>query len=332
MNRGRSVLAAVLAAVLAVPCGLALAAAGPAAFAQAWPVKPIGIVVTYAPGGGADAMARLLAPKLSQELGQPVTVENKPGGSGQIGASQVAKSPPDGYTLMLDASSYAVNPALFPKLSYDTEKAFRPIGIVALFPNVILVTPAFPARTLDELIAAAKTTRDGVSYASSGNGSAQHLAGALFGSITHVEMLHMPYKGGGPALKDVLSGQVPVLFGNIASTLPYIQDGKLRALALTGSRRSALLPGVPTAAEAGVKGYEVYEWNVLAAPAHTPDAVVRRISDALRKALASPEIKARIQALGGEIVGGTPEAAQQFVRQQAATWSRVIRERKITVE
>ena len=318
--------------VLAVLWSCALVAAAPVAFAQAWPAKPISIVVTYAAGGGADAMARLLAPKLSQQLGQPVVVENKPGGSGQIGASQVARATPDGYTLMLDASSYAVNPALFPKLPYDTEKAFRPIGIVALFPNVILVTPSFPARTVGELIAATKTTKDGVSYASSGNGSAQHLAGALFESMAQIEMLHVPYKGGGPALNDVLGGQVPVLFGNIASTLPHIRGGKLRALAVTGNKRSALLPDVPTAAEAGVKGYEVYEWNVLVAPARTPDAVVARVSDALRKALASPDVKARIDALGGEIVGGTPEAAQQFVRQQAATWSKVIRERKITVE
>ena len=178
---------------------LTLAAAASPVFAQTWPAKPITIVVTYAAGGGADAMARLIAPRLAQELGQPVVVENKPGGSGQIGASQVARSASNGYTLMLDASSYAVNPFLFPKLAYDTDKAFRPIGVLALFPNVILVSPSFPAKTLGELIAAAKARKDGVSYASSGNGSAQHLAGALFESMAQIEMLHVPYKGGGPA-------------------------------------------------------------------------------------------------------------------------------------
>ncbi len=302
------------------------------AAAQTWPARPITLVVTYAAGGGADAMARLLAPKLSQELGQPVVVDNRPGGSGQIGAAQVARSAPDGYTLMFDASSYAVNPALFPKLPYDTEQAFKPIGIVALFPNVILVTPAFPAKTVAELVGAAKAGKDAVSYASSGNGSAQHLAGALFESLTGVEMLHVPYKGGGPALNDVLGGQVPVLFGNIASTLSHIRGGKLRALAVTGAKRSALLPDVPTAAEAGVKGYEVYEWNVLAAPARTPEAVLTRLSDALRKALATPEVKTRIDALGGEIVGGTPQAAERFVREQTGAWTKVIRERRISVE
>ena len=310
----------------------ALAVAALPASAQTWPAKPITLVVTYAAGGGADAMARLLAPRLSQELGQPVVVDNRPGGSGQIGAAQVARSAPDGYTLMFDASSYAVNPALFPKLPYDTEQAFKPIGIVALFPNVILVTPGFPAKTVAELVGAAKAGRDAVSYASSGNGSAQHLAGALFESLTGVEMLHVPYKGGGPALNDVLGGQVPVLFGNIASTLPHIRAGKLRALAVTGAKRSPLLPEVPTAAEAGVKGYEVYEWNVLAAPARTPEAVLTRLSEALRKALATPEVKSRIDALGGEIVGGTPQAAERFVREQTAAWTKVIRERRISVE
>ena len=310
----------------------ALAVAALPAAAQTWPARPITLVVTYAAGGGADAMARLLAPKLSQELGQPVVVDNRPGGSGQIGAAQVARSTPDGYTLMFDASSYAVNPALFPKLPYDTEQAFRPIGIVALFPNVILVTPAFPAKSVAELVGAARAGRDAVSYASSGTGSAQHLAGALFESLTGVEMLHVPYKGGGPALNDVLGGQVPVLFGNIAPTLPHIRAGKLRALAVTGAKRSPLLPDVPTAAEAGVKGYEVYEWNVLAAPARTPEAVLARLSEALRKALATPEVKSRIDALGGEIVGGTPQAAERFVREQTAAWTKVIRERRISVE
>jgi len=318
--------------ILSLLGALALTTAASTAMAQAWPARPITLVVSYAAGGGADAMARVIAPKLSQALGQPVVVDNKPGGSGQIAAAQVARSTADGYTLLFDASSYAVNPALFPKLPYDTDKAFKPIGVTALFPNVILVTPAFPARTLGELIAAARAARDGVSFASSGNGSAQHLAGALFESLAGVEMLHVPYKGGGPALNDVLGGQVPVLFGNIASTLPHIQGGKLRALAVTGAKRSPLLPGVPTAAEAGVKGYEVYEWNVLVAPARTPDDVLARLSDALRKALASPDVKARIEALGGEVVGGTPEAAQQFIRTQAATWSKVVRERRISVE
>ena len=214
----------------------------------AWPSKPISIVVTYPPGGGADTMARLLAPKLAEALGASVIVENKPGASGQIGASAVAKSAADGYTLMFDASSFAVNPALYPKLPYDTDKAFKPIGVTALFPNVVLVNAQFPAKSVKELIAAASARKDAVAFASSGNGSAQHLAGALFESAAKVQMAHIPYKGGGPALNDVVGGQVPVFFGNLASTLGHIQSGRLRALAVTGSKRSAILSDVPTLA------------------------------------------------------------------------------------
>ncbi|MEN9538122.1 MAG: hypothetical protein RLZZ126_357 [Pseudomonadota bacterium] len=298
----------------------------------AWPGKPITLVVTYPPGGGADTMARLIAPRLSEALGQTVVVENKPGASGQIGAAAVAKAAPDGHTLMLDASSFAVNPALYPKLPYDSDKAFRPIGVVALFPNVVLVNAQFPAKSVADLVALAKVRKDAVAYASSGNGSAQHLAGALFESAARAEMAHIPYKGGGPALNDVVGGQVPVFFGNLASTLGHIQSGKLRALAVTSARRSPILAEVPTLAEAGVVGAEVHEWNVLLAPAGTPDAVVTKLSAALQKALDAPEVKARIAQLGGDIQTANPEAAQRFVRGQMALWARVVKERGITLE
>lgn len=300
--------------------------------AAPWPTKPISLVVTYPPGGGADAMARLIAPKLGEALGQAVVVENKPGAGGQIGAAAVAKAAPDGYTLMLDASSFAVNPSLYAKLPYDTEKAFRPIGVIALFPNVVLVNAQFPAKNVAELIAAAKIKKDAVSFASSGNGSAQHLAGALFESAAKVEMMHVPYKGGGPALNDVIGGQVPVFFGNLASTLQHIQSGRLRALAVTSGKRSPILPDVPTLAEAGVPGAEVYEWNVVLAPAGTPESVIARLSAALQMALDTPEVKARIATLGGDIQKGGPETAQPFVQQQMALWARVVKARGITLE
>ncbi len=300
--------------------------------AAPWPSKPISLVVTYPPGGGADAMARLIAPKLGEALGQTVIVENKPGAGGQIGAAAVAKAAPDGHTLMLDASSFAVNPSLYPRLPYDTEKAFRAIGVIALFPNVVLVNAQFPAKNVAELTAAARAKKDGVSFASSGNGSAQHLAGALFESAAKVEMVHVPYKGGGPALNDVIGGQVPLFFGNLASTLQHIQSGKLRALAVTSGKRTPILPDVPTLAEAGVPGAEVYEWNVVLAPAGTPEAVVGRLSAALQKALEAPEVKARIAQLGGEIQKGGPDAAQAFVQQQIALWARVTKARGITIE
>ena len=299
---------------------------------EAWPAKPISLVVTYPAGGGADAMARLIAPKLGEALGQPVIVENKPGASGQIGASAVAKAAPDGYTLMLDASSFAVNPALFAKLPYDSDKAFKPIGVIALFPNVLLANPGFGAKSAKDVVTAAKVKRHAVSYASSGNGSAQHLAGAMFESAAGVDMLHVPYKGGAPALNDVIGGQVPLFFGNLASTLQHVKAGKLLPLAVTSGKRSPILPDVPTMAEAGVAGYEVYEWNALFAPAGTPDAVIAKIAAALQKTLDSADVKARIAQLGGEPQTAKPDVAQQFIRQQTTLWARLVKERGISLD
>ncbi|MGV0959375.1 MAG: tripartite tricarboxylate transporter substrate binding protein [Limnohabitans sp.] len=312
---------------------LALGAAAPAAMAQAnYPSKPITLVVTYPPGGGADAMARLIAPQMAKALGQAMVIDNKPGAGGQIGAAAVAKAPPDGYTLMLDASSFAVNPSLYPKLPYDSAKAFQPVGIVALFPNVVLVNANFPAKNIADLVAAARKNKDAVSYASSGNGSAQHLAGALFESAAKVDMVHVPYKGGGPALNDVIGGQVPLFFGNLASTLQHVQSGKLKALAVTSAKRSPILPDVPTLNESGLKGTEIYEWNAVFAPANTPEPVMKKLAAAFQQALESPEVKARVAQLGGEIQNGTPEQARKFTEQQTHLWSRVIKERNITTE
>ena len=317
---------------LALAC-ISLCTLAPAAMAQgAFPNKPITLVVTYPPGGGADAMARLIAPKMGEALGQAVIIENKPGASGQIGASAVAKAAPDGYTLMLDASSFSANPALYPKLPYDSLKAFKPIGVLALFPNVVLVNANFPAKNIAELTAAARKTKDAVSYASSGNGSAQHLAGALFESVAKVDMVHVPYKGGGPALNDVIGGQVPLFFGNLASTLQHVQSGKLKALAVTSAKRSPILPEVPTLAEAGLKGAEIYEWNAVFAPANTPEPVVAKLASAFQQALESPEVKARVAQLGGDIQKGSPDEAKKFIDQQINQWSRVIKERGITTE
>jgi len=308
---------------------------GSLSFAQTsgnWPNKPVTLVVTYPPGGGADAMARLLAPKMSEALGQSVVVENKPGAGGQIGALAVAKAAPDGYTLMLDASSFAVNPSLYPKLPYDPMKAFKPIGVVALFPNVVLVNANFSAQSIPDLISTAKKTKDAVSYASSGNGSAQHLAGALFESATGADMLHVPYKGGGPALNDVIAGHVPLFFGNLASTLPHVQSGRLRALAVTSAKRSQILPSIPTLSEAGVKGVEIYEWNAVFAPAGTPPTIVSKIASAFQYSLEAVEVKQRIAQLGGEIQRTTPEQAQAFIERQVSLWGRVIKERRISAD
>lgn len=299
---------------------------------SSFPNKPITMVVTYPPGGGADAMARLIAPKMAEALGQSVVVENRPGASGQIGAAAVAKAQPDGYTIMLDASSFAVNPALYPKLPYDSAKAFKPIGVVALFPNVVLVNAAFAPQNVADLVALAKKSKDAVSYASSGNGSAQHLAGALFESATGVDMVHVPYRGGGPALNDVIGGQVPLFFGNLASTIQHVQSGRLRALAVTSAKRSPILASVPTLAEAGVKGADIYEWNAVFVPSATPAAIINRLAGAFQKALEAPDVRQRVAQLGGEMQRTTPEQAQTFIEQQITLWGQVVRDRKISVD
>ena len=232
---------------------------------------------------------------------------------------------------MLDASSFAVNPSLYPKLPYDSDKAFRTLGVIALFPNVVLVNAQFPAKNVGELIAAARAKKDSVSFASSGNGSAQHLSGALFESVAKVDMVHVPYKGGGPALNDVIGSRMPLFFGNLASTLPHIQGGRLRALAVTSAKRSPILPDVPTLAEAGVSGAEAYEWNALFAPSATPEGVVVKLAAALKKSLDAPNVKVCIAQLGGEIQTGDPDTARRFVREQTALWARVVKASAISV-
>ena len=277
-------------------------------------------------------MARLIAPKMAESLGQPVVVENKPGASGQIGAGEVARAAPDGYTLMLDAANYAVNPSLYAKLPYDPAKAFTPIGVLALYPNMLVVTPSFAPKTVKELVDLAKSKPGTVAFASSGNGSAQHLAGELFKQKAGVDLTHIPYKGGGPAMNDVMGGQVPVFFANVASGMGHVKGGKLRPLALTGAKRIAALPDTPTMAEAGVPGYEVYEWNGVFAPAGTPAPVVQKLADALAKAMASPDIKERVASLGGEISGYGPKEAEKFIREQTELWAKVVKAGNIKVD
>lgn len=292
--------------------------------------KPITLVVSYPVGGGADLMARLISPKLSESLGQSVIVENKPGASGTIAAGQVARATPDGATLLLDASSYAVNPALFPKLPYDPASSFSALGVIATYPNVLVCAPGFAARTVADVIRMARVKPKTLAYASSGNGSAQHLAGALFEELAKVELVHVPYRGGGPALNDVMGGQVPLFFANVASSLTHIQSGRLRPIAVTAKDRCAALPDVPTMDEAGVKGHEVLEWNPVLAPAATPDAVRAKLSAAIAHAKADAAVQERVKSLGGAIFAGDAAAAAAFLKDQQVLWTRVVRERGIT--
>jgi tripartite-type tricarboxylate transporter receptor subunit TctC len=315
-----------------------LATSAASAASLAWPAlaagdigggKAITLVVSYPAGGGADAMARLIAPKLAEALGQPVVVDNRAGASGTIAAGLVARAAPDGTTLLLDASSFAVNPALFQKLPYDDEKAFVPIAVLAQFPNVLVCTPGFEARSVADVLKLARARPNSIAYASSGNGSAQHLAGALFEQLAKIDLTHVPYRGGGPAMNDVMGGQVPLFFANVASGLGQIQSGRLRPLAVTAATRCRALPDVPTMAEAGVPGHEVLEWNPILAPAGIAPAVRDKLAAAVARAMGDPEVLGRVRALGGDVFTGNPA---QFLKAQRALWARVVKDRGITRE
>lgn len=294
--------------------------------------KTITIVVSYAAGGGADMMARMIAPRLAEALGQNVVVENKPGASGQIAASQVARASPDGTQLLLDASSFSVNPSLFPDLPYDAEKSFTPLAILALFPNVLVFSPKFEAKNVLDLIKMAKAKPGQIAYASSGNGSAQHLAGALFEARAGVRLVHVPYRGGAPAMNDVMAGQVPLFFANIASGLGPIKSGRLRPIAVTSRIRTQALPDIPTMGEAGVSAYEVLEWNPVLGPADMAPRVKSVLVAALHKVMDDPEVLSRIRALSGEVfTDSTYGDVASFMKLQRLQWGSVIRDRKITI-
>lgn len=315
---------------------LALALA-PAVHAQAkpaagFPNKPVRMVVTYPPGGTVDAVARILGPKLAQIWGQSVVIDNRAGGGGIIGAQAVLSAPADGYTLMVDASNHAQNPALKKRMPFDTLKAFAPVSLMLKVPSVLVVNPNFPVRSPKELIAYVKANPGKVDYASSGNGSAQHLAAELFALKTGARMTHVAYRGGGPAMVDVMAGTVPVFFASLASALPYIQSGKLTAVAVAGQRRTPVLPDTPTFAEAGVSGVDVYEWNALFAPAGMPAALVDKISKDVATALSDREVKARLMSLGAEVIGSTPKELDQFRRAEISQWTALGKQANIVLD
>ena len=309
---------------------LSLGAALPVA-AQ-WPAKPIRIIVSYPPGGGADITARLLAPRLSDALKQQVVVENRGGAGGAIGGDAAAKAAPDGYTFLLDAANHAVNPSLQPKMPFDTLKDLTPVSLLVQVPNVLVVTPSFPPNSVKELIALVKSKPGAISFASSGNGSAQHLAAELFKSQAGLFMVHIPYRGGAPAIVDVIAGQIPMFFGNMASALPHVKSGKVKALATTGRTRSPATPNLPTIAESGLPGYEVYEWNAFFAPAGTPVDIIDRVQRETARALATPEVRERLASLGAEPVGGTPAELEKFRRTEMEKWAAIIKRAGIKPE
>jgi len=307
---------------------LSLSLLGGAAHAADYPSRPVRLIVTYPPGGGADIVARLVAAKMTTSLGEQFIVENRPGANGQIGANTLARSAPDGYTVMLDATAFSINPALYASLPYDAKKDFKPVSVLVKFPNILVKNPKFPVDDVKSLVDLVHKEPGKISYASSGTGSVQHLAGALFASKIKGQLSHIPYKGGGPALTDVAGSQLPIMFANGASALPFIQSGKVTPLATTGSERSAALPAIPTMTEAGTP-MQAYEWNALFVPADTPAAVVDKLAAAAHAAVNDPTVRKQLIDMGGEPMGASPADSAQFIADQMHTWKDVIAENHI---
>jgi tripartite-type tricarboxylate transporter receptor subunit TctC len=303
---------------------VALLAAPVAAFAQAYPNKAVRVIIPYPPGGPTDILGRMVAQALSVKLGQPFVVENKPGASGMIGADQVAKASPDGYTLLVNASLHVINPSLYPKMTHDPIKNFAPVSQIADVPMVLVVNPKNPAKNLKQLIANAKTNP--MTFASSGNGAAPHLAGAAFNMAADVKLQHVPYKGSAPALTDVVGGHVTMMFDPVPSSTPFIRNGSLRPLAVTTSKRVAALLHVPTMAEAGLPGYEISTWYGMWAPANTPKEIVNKLSSEIARIVNEPEMAKRIAGMGAIPVGSSAADFEAYNRSEQVKFAKIVKE------
>lgn len=303
------------------------------AFAQdAWPSKPIKIIVPFAAGGTSDALARLLGQKLQDVLKQTVIVENRGGAGGVIGADAAAKSPADGYTLLLGTiASHAINPALQPKMPYDAAKDFAPVFFVGNIANVLLVGAQQPMKNVKELIAAAKAKPGTIAFGTPGAGSSQHLSGEKFRLDAGVDLIHVPYKGSGPSVQDLIAGQIPMSFDTALTALPFINSGKIRALAVTTAKRAKVLPDVPTLAESGLKGFDVASWQAIFAPAGTPPAIVKRLNDELTKIVAQTEVAARLYTMGVENVPMTPAQFGDFQRAEMVKWAKIVKDGNVKI-
>ena len=303
-----------------------LSVAAASVLAQGYPDKPLKLVVPFPPGGPTDIVGRLVAQKLAEGIGQPVVVENRPGAGGTVGSTAVARAPADGYTLLYGSSStLASAPSLYRDLAYDPRTAFAPISLVSRGPIIAAVNAQLPAKTLKDFIALAKSSPGRINYGSAGSGTPPHLAAELFKTVAGVDLVHVPYKGGGPAVSDLAGGQVQVCFEGLPTLLPHIKSGKVRALAITGAKRDPALPEVPTFAEAGLPGYDANFWNGLVAPAGTPAEVIARLNSVLVQALATPEVHAALVRLGLEAAGTTPQQFGDFIAAEIDKWARVVK-------
>jgi len=318
----------------AVVAALAAFALSLAALAQDdYPNRPVKLVVPFAPGGSTDVVARILADKLSTELKQSFVVDNRAGAGGNIGADAVAKASPDGYTLLMGTTGVlAINKHLYKSMSFDPDRDLAPVSYTSLITNILVVNPQVPARTVGELVALAKAKPGGLTFASSGAGSSTHLSAELFKAMAGVDILHVPYRGSSQALIDVIAGQVTMLFDNAPSSLPFVEQGKLRAIAVTSTKRLPNLPDVPTIDESGVKGYESLSWSGIAAPAATPKAVIDKLNAAIEKILGMQDVRQRFAQLGVEPVGGPPEAFARHIRAESDKWGKLVKAQNIRLD
>jgi len=317
---------ALAALCVCVSTGLAAAAEPPGGSASPFPTKTMRMFVSYAPGGTVDIIARIVTPKLSENLGQQIIVDNRPGGGATIGTQALAKSPPDGYAMMLANPAHAANPALNSKLPYDTLKSFSGVGLVAVSASILVVHPSMPVTTVRQLVALAKASPGQLNYASSGTGGAGYLAMELFRSHTGIDVVHVPYKGAAPALTDVLGGQVPMMFITTPAAMPYVKAGRLRVLGVSSAKRNFMLPQVPTIAESGYPGFENADWYGIVVPAGVPRDIIARLNTETNRVLALPETRERVNALGAEVAPGTPEQLDERIRSEVARWSRIIKQ------
>ena len=309
-----------------VLCAVAmLAIAGPG-HGQAYPVKPIRFVIPFSPGGAADVPARMIGQELAKTLGQQVISDNRPGAGGGIGAETVAKSPPDGYMLLMISNTHTISPSLYKKLNYDILVDFAPVMQIAAAPNVLVVHPSIPARDVKQLIALAKSRPGAIDYASSGNGSAQHLFAALFASMAGIKMNHVPYKGSAQATTDLIAGHIQVSVPGINNVLPHVEAGRLRALGVTSRYRSAEMPGVPTIAESGVPGYEAVLWLGILVPAGTPRDIIARLNREITGVLSQPEVRKGFARIGTDVVATDPVKFAELIRSEVAKWAKVVKE------
>lgn len=302
------------------------------AHAQTYPEKPVRMIVSYSPGGNADTLARMVSQRLAHMLEQPFVVENRPGANGVIGTEIAAKAIPDGYTLLFIASGHAINPSVYPKLSFDTVNDFTPIGLVGSTPLILTVTGALPAKSVKDLIALARARPRELTFGTSGNGSSAHLAGALFNSITQIEMVHVPYRGTQQVVIDAATGQVQIIYPSTTVVLPHMKSGRLRGLAITSRERSKLAPELPTMQQAGVPDYEATIWTGMVAPARTPATIISKLNASIVQIMQTREMVERFAALGADPTTSTPAAFGKFIAEEIVKWRKVIREAGVKVE